>query len=549
MTINSEDVGYLETTILNDVLAKDKAAPGHIPGYTENLSGEDICRITVEEPQDFGTLYYHKAESYESGTVKRLATSNITENTLISGVAGYRYYVDGKDYGTVTENHSWTANNRVDVEMINSIQYLHIAAVDVAENIGPTLHITIKAVEDAPDIEPDPDYTEDVPVKTEQVLLDDTEYVYSAGAGKYYVKADGMTEHTLQFSGYTDGKATNHYQIDWLQMVSMSSASQEWYRTRIPKVKTDAGDKEFANMELQTDASKEELTYLEPTSAIAQRTDSAQKVSLEQRFSIASENDGKQIVVYPRAMAEYQDKEYWSDQNEDRTHSVTLIPDGKAPVIIGVEALENAGNIDMTEESKDFVITATDDGSGMRSLVITITNLDNRMQRTYSSDTGDLLITMMKDDYLFLGDFVVSAEASDNVGNVNLQESESLAFTLDAELKRAREPQNGEFRAGDGAILTITTGGYADKVIIRFPDTLTALNPELDKEYVYEYPPAIKTEVYEFNIPLATPSGSYVVEVEAWKNGRKLTEELQLPVQTSGSITEELRTRIRDNGV
>lgn len=549
VTISSEDIGYLETTILNDVLAKDKAAPGHIPGYTENLSGEDICRITVEEPQDFGTFYYHKAESYESGTVKRLATSNITENTLISGVAGYRYYVDGKYYGTVTESHSWTANNRVDVEMINSIQYLHIAAVDVAGNIGPTLHITIKAAEEAPDIEPDPDYTEDVPVKTEQVLLDDTEYVYPAGAGKYYVKADGMTEHTLQLSGYTDGKATNHYQIDWLQMVSMSGASQEWYRTRIPKVKTDAGDKEFANVELQTDASKEELTYLEPTSAIAQKTDLAKKVSLEQRFSIASENDGKQIVVYPRAMAEYQDKEYWSDQNEDRTHSVTLIPDGRAPVITGVKALENAGNIDMTEKSKDFVITATDDGSGMRSLVITITNLDNRMQRTYSSDTGDLLITMMKDDYLFLGDFVVSAEASDNVGNVNLQESESLAFTLDAELKRAREPQNEEFRAGDGAILTITTGGYADKVIIRFPDTLTALNPDLDKEYIYEYPPAIKTEVYEFNIPLATPSGNYVVEVEAWKNGRKLTEELQLPVQTSGSITEELRTRIRDNGV
>ena len=549
VTINSEDVGYLEATTLNNVLAKDKAAPGHIPGYTENLSGEDICRITIEEPQDFGTLYYHKAESYESGTVKRLATSNITENTLISGVAGYRYYVDGRDSGTVTESHSWTANNRVDVEMINSIQYLHIAAVDVAGNIGPTLHITIKAAEDAPDIEPDPDYTEDVPVKTEQVLLDDTEYVYPVGAGKYYVKADGMTEHTLQLSGYTDGKATNHYQIDWLQMVSMSGASQEWYRTRIPKVKTDAGDKEFANVELQTDASKEELTYLEPTSAIAQKTDLAKKVSLEQRFSIASENDGKQIVVYPRAMAEYQDKEYWSDQNEDRTHSVTLIPDGRAPVITGVEALENAGNIDMTEKSKDFVITATDDGSGMRSLVITITNLDNRMQRTYSSDTGDLLITMMKDDYLFLGDFVVSAEASDNVGNVNLQESESLAFTLDAELKRAREPQNEEFRAGDGAILTITTGGYADKVIIRFPDTLTALNPDLDKEYIYEYPPAIKTEVYEFNIPLATPSGNYVVEVEAWKNGRKLTEELQLPVQTSGSITEELRTRIRDNGV
>lgn len=549
VTILSQDIGYLETTELNDVIAKDKAAPGKIQSYSESMSGEDIYRISVTEPDDFGTAYYHKAESYETGTVKKLATSNITENTLISGVLGYRYFVSGSKSGTVTVSHSWTSNNWVDVGMTDSVRYLHIAAVDVAGNIGPTFHVQIKAIEDAPDIPVGPEYTDDVPLKTEQILIKDTENVHQAGTGKYYVKADGMTEHTLDLAGYTDGKATNLYQIDWIQMVSTSGSSQEWYQTRIPKVNTDAGNKEFTNVELQTDASEEELFYLVPTSAVAKRTDSSQKVSLEQRFSIAPENDEKQIVVYPRAMAEYDDEEYWSDQYEDQTHCITLIPDGKAPVITGVDALENAGNIDMTEASKDFAITATDDGSGVRKLVITITNLDNQMQRTYSSDTGDLLITMMKDDYLFLGDFVVSAEASDNVGNVNLQESESLAFSLEAELKKAREPYTDDFKAGDGVILTITTGGYAEKVIIRFPDALIALNPGLNKEYVYEYPPAIKTEVYEFNIPLATASGNYIVEVEAWKNGRKLTEELQLPVRTNGSITEELRTRIRDNGV
>ena len=156
---------------------------------------------------------------------------------------------------------------------------------------------------------------------------------------------------------------------------------------------------------------------------------------------------------------------------------------------------------------------------------------------------------MEKEDYLFLGDFAVTAKAVDNVGNENIHESDNLAFTLKAELERSRFPQNGNFKAGDGAVLTITTGGYADKVIIRFPDELLVLNPDLDKEYVYEYPEAIKTEIYEFNIPLDTPSGIYTIEVEAWKNGRKLTEELELPVRTVGSIIEEFRTRIRDNGV
>ena len=135
------------------------------------------------------------------------------------------------------------------------------------------------------------------------------------------------------------------------------------------------------------------------------------------------------------------------------------------------------------------------------------------------------------------------------MGNHTNEGSDKLAFTLQAELQKTREPYHGAFKAGDGATITITTGGYADKVIIRFPDELLLLNPELSKEYTYEFPEAIKTEIYEFNVPLSTPSGTYTIEVEAWKHGRKLTEELELTVQTSGSITEELRTRIRDNGV
>ena len=153
------------------------------------------------------------------------------------------------------------------------------------------------------------------------------------------------------------------------------------------------------------------------------------------------------------------------------------------------------------------------------------------------------------EDYLFLGDFVVSASAVDHVSNQTLSGSDKLAFMLEAKLERSREPYDGDFKAGDGARLTVTTGGYADKVIIRFPEELLALNPDLNQVYVYDFPEAIKTEVYEFNLPLGTLPGNYVIEIEAWKNGEKLTEELQLPVRTDGSITEELRTRIRDNGV
>ena len=549
VTIKSLDVGYLENTKLNNVLAKDKAKPGTIPDYYEAMSADEVCRITVEVPIDYGTVYYHRAESYASGSINKLVDSNITENVLTSGIAGYRYYVDQKATGTVSDSHTLMHTNKVDVAMKTSIQYLHIAAVDVAGNIGPTKNITIKAKEDIPEIEIDDDYIENVPLKTEQLVLGESEYVYGIGNKTYYVKADGETEHELTASGYVDGTATNQYQVDWLHLVSIKGSLSEWYITRIPKVNISIGERTFTNMQLETDASAEDLSLLFPTSATAIRTDRAKKVLLEQRFVLKADTDGTQIVVYPRAAAELEEETCYSKESEDRQNAITFIPDAKAPSITGVSALENAGNIDMTEESKDFVIRATDDGSGMRSLLVTILNQDNQMTRSYTSDNGVLTITMDKDDYLFLGDFAVTAEAVDNVGNVSVHESDKLAFSLKADLERARFPHNGNFKAGDGAVLTIVTGGYADKVIIRFPAELLALNPNLNQEYVYEFPEAIKTEVYEFNIPLGTPSGNFCIEVEGWKNGRKLTEELELPVRTSGSILEEFRTRIRDNGV
>lgn len=546
--LSSRDIGYHEETELKGVLAKDMAAPGLIMEYDTSISGEETYRVKFTDPVDYGTVYYHKAESFEEGSITHIATSNITENTLTSGIKGYRYYVDIDETGAVTENHAWTEVRTVNVILKDYVQYMHIAAVDVAGNIGPTLNIPVPKTEDTGDEKLDEDYFKAVPLMTEMLVLEDTEYVYASAPGTYFIKADGETEHTLFICGLLDGKATNRYQPDWLRLVSGTDIT-EWYQAKIPRLKIDVGDMNFVNEELLTDASIEELQYLVPTSLVAERTGQAARVEMEQMFTIDAVNDGKQIYVYPRAMAEYEEKEYWSDETADRSHGITLIPDAIAPVIDGIEALEAVGNIDMTEESKVFSITATDAGSGMRSLNVTITNLDNGMTRDYISDTGSLTITVAKDDYLFLGDFVVSALATDNVGNHTNEGSDKLAFTLKADLRRARQPHEGDFKAGDGAVLTVTAGGYADKVIIRFPDELISLKPNLNKEYVYEFPEAIKTEVYEFNLPLATPSGNYIIEVEAWKNGRKLTEELQQPVKASGSITEEFRTRIRDNGV
>ncbi len=548
VSINSLDIGYLENTELKDVPAKDLAAPNRITYYSEAKNGENIYRITITKPDDKGTLYYHKAESFAPDTVQKIATSNITENTLVSGVNGYRYYVDGYSTGNVIQGHSFTGSNEIDITLKNTVQYLHIAAVDVAGNIGPSVTIRIPAKADTGGTDVTPEYIQQIPPATDMLGITDTDEVHATGTGRYFVKADGTTEHTLLVKGYLNGSATNKYQVDALRTVAFTATYEEWYQVNIPKVDVDAGNKSFANTELTTGGSVQELQLLSMTGAEADRTSMAKHVSLEQRFTVGGGLDGKEITVYPRALAAYDGTDYVSDINADKTHALVLIPDGKAPVITGIESLESAGNIDMTEVQRDFVITASDNGSGIRNLSVTVTNQDNGMTKTYKSDTGSLTITMKKDDYLFLGDFVVTAAATDNVGNYTEEGSDKLAFSLKAELQRSREPHNGDFKAGDGAVLTVTTGGYADKVIIRFPDELLALNPDLSKEYVYEFPEAIRTEVYEFNLPLATPDGGYIIEVEAWKNGRQLTEELDLIVNTSGSITEEFRTRIRDNG-
>ena len=66
-----------------------------------------------------------------------MSTSNITKNTLVSGIAGYRYLVDAQT-GTVLNDATGDflaetgRSAALTVELTGSVQYLHLAAVDVA---------------------------------------------------------------------------------------------------------------------------------------------------------------------------------------------------------------------------------------------------------------------------------------------------------------------------------------------------------------------------------------------------------------------------------
>lgn len=62
--IQSTDIGYQERTELQDILAKDMAAPGMVETYMVGIADENKLIVTLTSPADYGTTYYHMAESY-----------------------------------------------------------------------------------------------------------------------------------------------------------------------------------------------------------------------------------------------------------------------------------------------------------------------------------------------------------------------------------------------------------------------------------------------------------------------------------------------------
>lgn len=202
--LHSKAIGYQESLDLAGVTATDFAAPDKISDQVtkEPLDGKSI-RVTWQVPSDNGTDYYHKVESYLTGSTSMLCGSNVTKNTLVSGVMGYYYLVDQNGDTVVTGNANYVQDPHVNVVTAAYNQYLHIAAVDVAGNISETTHILIDA--------------KDVlwKIYTKQLSIDESvDNVYPAADKIWYVRADGTTPFTLKNEAYMDGTASRGYQLN-----------------------------------------------------------------------------------------------------------------------------------------------------------------------------------------------------------------------------------------------------------------------------------------------------------------------------------------------
>ena len=567
--IATVSAGYQEALSLDAVPAPDKAAPdaveegsvkitdavkenkiGEAKGESDFQSTEKLSVLVAwERPADNGTAYYHKAESYETGKEALLSTSNITKNTLVSGIAGYRYLVDAQT-GTVLNDSTGDflvetgRSAALTVELTGSVQYLHLAAVDVAENISPTIHIRLDEAKVAWNL-----YTEPLTISSE-IEGTDRENIYPAGEKQWYVRADGKTPFLLSFTGKMDGAAREDYQVNHAVFYAGDTtdlSAQQKSELIIPLTVPLSSDRKLDSTEIIRTAGGEVVFLKEDMYTSAFREARATRLLTDQSYTMDAALHGKTIEVYPSAGADMGEETYWSDITEDKVNGIRLIADGKAPKVTGLDLLTDKSLINRGSQSVTLTLTASDDVSGVGEFKLYIKNTDNYCERTYEATGNAIQVDITEEDYLFAGDFTVTAYAKDNVGNEYQESIDVTEFALEASVSRILEPHEPIFRSGESGILTVKVWGYADKVEVIFPAGMSGQEDALTYSYSYEEKEYEQEENLEFMVPLyGVEDGQCAIIVNAYKNGKCLKKEPELAVLgISGSVLEDVRTRLR----
>lgn len=544
VTIRSESIGFVDAISLSGVIASDCAAPNQVENVQVNPVSARQIEIAWEEPSDAGTAYYHYVESCLRGSSNPLCRSNIEKNTLISGVKGYYLLVNGDSRTMVTtQNAEFQEDSCKVVTLSTQRQYLHVAAVDVAGNIGVTRHIPFGADEDVV-----------WKLYTRPFKITEGENVHAAQQkGTFYVRSDGNTPFQLQSDSYMDGTASMDYQINYSVYESVADEAGTQITGGRNVIKTQSmtirdGEIRSEASALEYSVEQAPILSIYPYSYTVRKNRNRELTSIQQ-FTLESGASGKRIKITPMAGADRDGEVVWSDRRQDERNSIILIGDGEAPVIRGLEVLSDKELINRPDGTIMLDISAEDNLSGIGELYVKITNLDNGVEETYELDeSGRIYINITKDEPIFSGDFIVEVHASDNVGNESEMTTATTEFALSASVERMLEPHDPIFKCGESGILTITTWGYAERVEVEFPPEMADLHPELNKVFDYtQMPEYVKEEKVQFMVPLDTPENEkYTITVRAYKGDKRLEDHPSLStVAVEGSILEELRTRLR----
>lgn len=552
VTLRSEAIGYTEEHEMKNVKATDLAAPYAIDAGSveQQPAGTGQVTVTWHKPSDNGTDYYHQAETYLQGSTALLCRSNITKNTLVSGVNGYYYLIDTQPGTRAGEGAAFLASTAATASLTIDgkewTQYLHLAAVDVAGNISATTHIRIDA--------------ESVrwKVYTRQLQIGSGENVFAAAEPKtYFVRCDGSTPIHLTNSAYMDGQPTSDYQLNYtLYRTEIRGRADSSGENRIytPSAADISADAELRADRLRYAVSGATALRLYPYS-LTRRSDRGRNLEAEQKFTLDRGMNGKYISVIPGAGAVYRkaggEEIYYSDASTDATNGITLIGDCVGPVIVGLEGLENREVIIRNEEMVTLTVTASDDLSGVAEFYLKITNRDNFGERVFYPEGGVITLDITKAEPLFSGDFTVTGYAVDNVGNVTEISCDVTEFALEARIERILEPHDPVFKRGESGMLYVTTYGYADRVEVTFPAAMQELDECLRETIVFTYDGVDREyrqgKKVQFMIPLYDlPDGDYQISVRAYKQTAVAEDRPAMRVTSEGgSVLDEFRTRLR----
>lgn len=138
-----------------DMASQDTKAPGKVE--VEEINGN--YRLSAD---DYGNAYKYYIEAYKKEDTTAsglLETSDIVQCEVKTYVRGYKYILNKSANTVVTVNNSEmldgveengvTAGDGdlvgyIDIETIQDYDYMHVAAIDGAGNLGETIHIKIK---------------------------------------------------------------------------------------------------------------------------------------------------------------------------------------------------------------------------------------------------------------------------------------------------------------------------------------------------------------------------------------------------------------------
>lgn len=380
-------------------------------------------------------------------------------------------------------------------------------------------------------------------------LVDGVEYgsVAGDGEGGFFVKADGMTPFTLAFTA--ELKRGKKQQIDVLRFRNRDSGAEITDVRGEVAIRVPRGGESVGDLTILPEAITREKTGtgdLQPCSYVrALRMDGMKKVLVTQGFTMDFAGNGKQIRVTPGAGVFMGEEEVRSEQAADERNSILLTGDGEGPVILGTESIPEQFLWKEGEENPAIVLWAEDALSGTDSFRVEIMNLDHgRTETFYPEADGYVRILPSPEDDLYGGDVRILVEARDRVGNKTVWEKNVQEFALEAKIVRMLAPHEPNFQRGESGILIVSVRGYARKLEIEWPESFADDNPDLPGTFTYEIPAELAQEEVEFMVPLYLEGdGERQITVRAYKG--EMTLECRPVLYVSGSVLEELRTRLR----